>query len=54
MAKVSRLSRANDMLDEKYGKFGTKSRAEFNYKAKKYIVCNQGVINLNYKNYGIY
>ena len=31
--KVSKLPTANDMLDEKYGKFGTESRTEFNAKA---------------------
>ena len=33
MGKVIKLPTANDMLDEKYGKFGTESRAEFDAKA---------------------
>ena len=33
MEKVSKLPTANDMLDEKYGKFGTESRGEFDAKA---------------------
>ena len=33
MEKVSKLPTANDMLDEKYGKVGTESRAEFDAKA---------------------
>ena len=33
MEKVSKLSTTNDLLDEKYGKFGTESRAEFEAKA---------------------
>ena len=33
MEKVSKLPAANDLLDEKYGKEGTASRAEFDAKA---------------------
>ena len=33
MEKVSKLPTANDLLDEKYGKEGTASRAEFDAKA---------------------
>ena len=33
MEKVSNLSTTNDLLDEKYGKEGTASRAEFDAKA---------------------
>ena len=31
--KLAQLSTTNDLLDEKYGKFGTESRAEFDAKA---------------------
>lgn len=30
MEKISKLSTANDMLDDKYGKLGTPSRVQFN------------------------
>ena len=33
MEKVSKLSTTNDLLDEKYGKEGTASKAEFDAKA---------------------
>ena len=33
MEKVGKLSTTNDLLDEKYGKEGTASRAEFDAKA---------------------
>ena len=33
MEKVSKLPTTNDLLDEKYGKEGTASRAEFDAKA---------------------
>ena len=32
--KLSKLQTANEMLDEKYGKVGTASRAEFDAKAQ--------------------
>ena len=40
MEKVSKLSTANDMLDAKYGKFGTESRAEFDAKALAWYYGN--------------
>ena len=40
MEKVSKLSTANDMLDEKYGEFGTESRAEFDAKALAWYYGN--------------
>ena len=40
MVKVGQLSTTNDMLDEKYGKFGTKSRAEFDYKTLAWYYGN--------------
>ena len=40
MNKVSKLPTANDMLDEKYGKFGTESRAEFDAKALAWYYGN--------------
>ena len=38
--KVSKLSTANDMLDEKYGKFGTESWAEFEARALAWYYGN--------------
>ena len=39
MEKVSKLPTTNDLLDEKYGKEGTASRAEFDAKA---LACYYG------------
>lgn len=40
MEKVSKLPTANDILDEKYGKFGTESRAEFDAKTLAWYYGN--------------
>lgn len=40
MDKVSKLSTTNDLLDEKYGKEGTVSRAEFDAKALAWYYGN--------------